>query len=211
MFQKLCGNDALKNVVLATTFWNQVDEQVGARREKELIDEQMYWGKMVAMGSKVMRLGLTRDSAMSVLRAVASNSKVILETQLECDQEAGGISARILTDLGSAQEHGNTGHEWEQWHQDRTRRQEADKQKWDEELNKMKEKLQRQTEALKEAKARTEKERERAKHNERKRVQLYKSHKCRCSLSGPARCGTCKRNVGKTFYRKSPNLSFDLA
>lgn len=38
MFRQLCGNDdALSKVHLVTTMWDQVDESVGLRREKELV------------------------------------------------------------------------------------------------------------------------------------------------------------------------------
>lgn len=44
MFRKLCGEDALTNVVLATTMWELIDPVVGAKREKELINGPDLWG-----------------------------------------------------------------------------------------------------------------------------------------------------------------------
>lgn len=55
MFKKLCGPDALSNVILATTMWEQVTEDVGVAREKELMSTPDFWGWMVGKGSQVYR------------------------------------------------------------------------------------------------------------------------------------------------------------
>ena len=55
MFKKLCGPDALKNVILATTMWDRVSEAEGAAREKELTSTADFWGWMVSQGSRVHR------------------------------------------------------------------------------------------------------------------------------------------------------------
>ena len=36
LFRQLCGDGALGNVILATSFWDQVTPSVGAKREREL-------------------------------------------------------------------------------------------------------------------------------------------------------------------------------
>lgn len=53
MFEKLCGEKTFENVVLLTTRWDLVDENVGIKREKELMDK--YWKTMIHKKSKVMR------------------------------------------------------------------------------------------------------------------------------------------------------------
>jgi hypothetical protein len=40
MFQKLCGDNALKNVI--------TDREVGEAREKQLIEIKEYWGYMAS-------------------------------------------------------------------------------------------------------------------------------------------------------------------
>lgn len=55
MFKKLCGNDALKNVLLATTMWDRVGDVEGSARESELISTPDFWGWMVGRGSRVYR------------------------------------------------------------------------------------------------------------------------------------------------------------
>jgi hypothetical protein len=55
MFKQLCGPDALKSVVLATTMWDRVSEVEGKARETELVSTQGIWGGMVERGSRVYR------------------------------------------------------------------------------------------------------------------------------------------------------------
>jgi hypothetical protein len=55
MFKKLCGNNALKNVILVTTMWDKVSEAEGTARELELTSTPDFWGWMVSQGSKVYR------------------------------------------------------------------------------------------------------------------------------------------------------------
>jgi hypothetical protein len=44
MFKKLCGDDALKNVILATTMWDRMTEADGTARELELTSTPDFWG-----------------------------------------------------------------------------------------------------------------------------------------------------------------------
>jgi hypothetical protein len=65
MFQELCGRDALRNIILATTMWVDVEEQVGLQRQKEL--EKNYWKGMISQGSKAFRFLNTPESAWAIL------------------------------------------------------------------------------------------------------------------------------------------------
>ena len=73
MFKKLCGDDALKNIVLATTMWEHVSEKVGHAREAELVAKEDFWGWMVQRGSQTYRHSNTKESALSVLKRFAIN------------------------------------------------------------------------------------------------------------------------------------------
>jgi hypothetical protein len=54
MFRDLCGVDALKNVI-TTTCWDLVsDDELGSKRERQLISE--FWEPMTRHGSQVARL-----------------------------------------------------------------------------------------------------------------------------------------------------------
>jgi hypothetical protein len=65
MFEKLCGKNALQNIILATTMWDEVDDNVGSQREKELMAR--YWKGMMAQGSKTVRYKNSATSAWDII------------------------------------------------------------------------------------------------------------------------------------------------
>jgi len=68
MFKKLCGTACLKNVVLATTMWDDLrDQEVGDIRETELKTDPEFWGDMVDLGSTVMRQDRGKTSALEIV------------------------------------------------------------------------------------------------------------------------------------------------
>jgi len=72
----------MKNVVLATSFWDQVDPVTGHRRESELMASEQFWGQMIAKGSKVTHLG-DRHQNSQVLEMMSTYKPVILHAQDE--------------------------------------------------------------------------------------------------------------------------------
>ncbi|TVY85397.1 hypothetical protein LSUE1_G000042 [Lachnellula suecica] len=55
MFNRLCGDDYSPNIVLATTFWDMVDENKGISREAELRGSE-HWKRMIESGAGVERI-----------------------------------------------------------------------------------------------------------------------------------------------------------
>lgn len=87
MFKRLCGDEALSKVVLATTFWGHVNATVGLNRENELRQSE-FWGTMIQKGSKVLRQDDGRTSAKSIIeylvkKRTAANIGVALDIQRE--------------------------------------------------------------------------------------------------------------------------------
>lgn len=84
MFRRLCGPNALENVVLATTFWEGLSQSDLESREAELINPKKdFWARMVAKGSQVKRLGLDRESGLRIVREIANNHKVVFQAQVD--------------------------------------------------------------------------------------------------------------------------------
>jgi len=83
MFEKLCGED-FNGIILTTTMWSEVDEDLGAERESALKDE--YWRSMIERGSSVKRFLFTRQSAfdilMPILEEVDRRSALLLQTEM---------------------------------------------------------------------------------------------------------------------------------
>ena len=65
MFQNLCGTEALKNVVLVTTMWDEVDEEEGNNRESELTSR--YWKTMIELGCRTSRFHNNTKSALDIV------------------------------------------------------------------------------------------------------------------------------------------------
>ncbi|KAK3299250.1 P-loop containing nucleoside triphosphate hydrolase protein [Chaetomium fimeti] len=85
MFKRLCGEEALSCVVLATTMWSMMaSAEDGARRERELMTKPEFWASMVERGSKVLRQDNNAVSAMEIMRYImAQRRKIDLDIQKE--------------------------------------------------------------------------------------------------------------------------------
>ncbi|KAF9770459.1 hypothetical protein IL306_012007, partial [Fusarium sp. DS 682] len=97
LFKQLCGQDALKKVILATTMWDKVLSEEGARREEELINTPEFWGWMLEKGSSCHRHSNTVTSARQIVHKLANHNTPIatdLQKQLVDDGlELGQTSA----------------------------------------------------------------------------------------------------------------------
>ncbi|KAF7983557.1 hypothetical protein HWV62_21140 [Athelia sp. TMB] len=82
LFQRLCGDAALPNVVLVTTMWDEVDEATGERREQELRDT--FWASMIDSGSQIARFYHTPESAWKILGPYTGHFRPVkLQIQME--------------------------------------------------------------------------------------------------------------------------------
>ncbi|KEY73898.1 hypothetical protein S7711_06105 [Stachybotrys chartarum IBT 7711] len=78
LFRQLCGQDCLKKVVLVTTMWDQVSDEVfqeAQDRETELTTTMDFWGWMVKNGSSVHRHNHTKSSAARIIQTLANHSQ----------------------------------------------------------------------------------------------------------------------------------------
>jgi hypothetical protein len=89
MFQKLCGENGLKNVVLATTMWDTASTQQEiekfGEREQELKGD--FWKRMISGGSQVRRYWNDRDTGEQLIRELVRNTPVALDIQSELVDE----------------------------------------------------------------------------------------------------------------------------
>ena len=66
-FRKLCGEENLRNVILATTKWAVTPIKEAILRERDLCSDQGFWGLMIKAGSMVRRFDNTEASARSLV------------------------------------------------------------------------------------------------------------------------------------------------
>ncbi|OCK89283.1 uncharacterized protein K441DRAFT_284274 [Cenococcum geophilum 1.58] len=103
LFQKLCGSEALKNVVLATTMWDRVNFDEGLGREKQLVETQEFWGWMMKQGSRIFRHSNDHLSARRLIDIfLAKPTTITLELQnqmvnkhLSLEQTDAGITLEV--------------------------------------------------------------------------------------------------------------------
>jgi hypothetical protein len=99
MFRQLCGNNASARIVLGTTNWGEVDENVGKKREEQLV--QTFWETMTASGSKSLRFNQTERSARAFLDAILGqlkfdgNEEIMNDNVLRIQSELVDLERRI--------------------------------------------------------------------------------------------------------------------
>jgi hypothetical protein len=104
MFQKLCGEKALKNVAVVTTRWDDVqekDREATERREEELMKTKgMFFEPIIAAGGRFLRHDNTIESARRVMDQLVDNEPIALQIQIEMrdgkkvEDTAAGIELR---------------------------------------------------------------------------------------------------------------------
>ena len=101
MFQRLCGEESFKNVLLVTTKWDQ-SREFARNHEKELIDK--FWAVMIKLGSShPKRLGNVVDRSSDIADPVTDIIGPILNFQptfLQIQRELGNGKHLIDTKAG---------------------------------------------------------------------------------------------------------------
>jgi hypothetical protein len=81
MFQELCGEDALQNVILITTMWSAVSSETGDTREAQLRKE--FWQPMLALGCRMDRFTFTHKSAWDIVDKLNIKNRRPVKLQIE--------------------------------------------------------------------------------------------------------------------------------
>jgi len=92
MFQKLCGESALENVVIVTNMWGGVDRRAGERREADLKGKEIFFKPALEKGAQMARHLDTVDSAQRILHLILHNPPLPLRIQEEIADEGKDIT-----------------------------------------------------------------------------------------------------------------------
>ncbi|KAH9942741.1 hypothetical protein B0H21DRAFT_823964 [Amylocystis lapponica] len=87
LFRKICGDDAMKNVVIVTNMWDGVTADVGNSRENELATKPLFFKDAVDNGARLVRNYNTIESAHTILRSLMGNLPKVLQMQRELVDE----------------------------------------------------------------------------------------------------------------------------
>ena len=80
MFQSLCGQDVLTNVLLTTTHWSDVNLADGEYRENSL-RKQDFWGGLISKGATLERFYGTKESGLELIHKLMLNTRKPLHIQ----------------------------------------------------------------------------------------------------------------------------------
>lgn len=97
MFKELCGEDAYKHVVLCTSMWgNAEDHDTAVARERQLKEDDGFWGLMHGRGSLVMRWDNDAASASAIIDGLLErrqkHGSAVLQIQRELVDEGRELS-----------------------------------------------------------------------------------------------------------------------
>lgn len=82
MFKKICGETAMSNVVLLTTMWDKLtDELEGLDRDQEL--RENWWSVMEENGSYIARFDGSKEMAEAMIALLLYKEPVVLRIQKE--------------------------------------------------------------------------------------------------------------------------------
>ncbi|KAI6110378.1 P-loop containing nucleoside triphosphate hydrolase protein [Pisolithus croceorrhizus] len=87
IFRELCGDNTLKNVIIVTNMWGNVDPKIGEAREKELITNDKFFKPVLEKGARLMRHHGTQASAHTILRYLVNSQVATLAIQHELVNE----------------------------------------------------------------------------------------------------------------------------
>ena len=86
VFKDLCGDENLKNIVLVTTMWDELqDESLGSKREGELLST--FWKDMIHLGSRTCRFQRNHESAWDIVNCLDLEGARQTRTPLEIQRE----------------------------------------------------------------------------------------------------------------------------
>jgi hypothetical protein len=86
LLKKLCGRENYGNIALATTRWNEVDQNEGKTREEQLKMKGEYWADLIDAGATIHRHDQEKESAIMIIKKLLPKKPVVLLFQEELEE-----------------------------------------------------------------------------------------------------------------------------
>ena len=113
LFRSICGTDAMRNVFIVTTMWEDVTEAVGEAREYELKTKPIFFQPAVEEGAQMLRHQNNAESARTIVQSLVEHSARALQMQRELVDEG-----RRVPDTSAGRDLSTLLHEQEKRHQE---------------------------------------------------------------------------------------------
>ena len=106
MFRQLCGESFYRNLLLGTTCWSLIPEEVGKQRETELMTDENFWKNLIGKGAQFVRIPDDGFTAKEIIYDLACLEPMALQIQRETvdlNLQFGSLSATqtLGNDLGT--------------------------------------------------------------------------------------------------------------
>lgn len=81
LFASICGEEAMKNVVIVTTMWSKVSDKEGRGREADLMRD--VWNNMLSSGCSIEHFKDTSESAWEIVGSVEKKERAKVQLPRE--------------------------------------------------------------------------------------------------------------------------------
>ena len=78
MFQRICGADSFKNVIIVTTMWDKVTPEEGKQREQELQQSDVLFKPLMDGGAAMVRHEGARESALKIMQWFSDKNDTVV-------------------------------------------------------------------------------------------------------------------------------------
>lgn len=108
-YQSICGPEGLRNTMIVTNMWSQIDVTRGVEHETELKTSDAFFGHAIRAGAQLVRHNDTQPSARDIVRTLLANQPRPLLIQQELVDEKKKVfqttaGQGLLHDLGRLQQ-----------------------------------------------------------------------------------------------------------
>lgn len=103
MFRQLCGESFYRNLLLGTTCWSLIPEDVGKQREMELMTDENFWKGLIGKGAQFVRIPDDGFVAKELIYDLAGLEPMALQIQheiVDCNIQFSALSATQTLDNG---------------------------------------------------------------------------------------------------------------
>jgi hypothetical protein len=87
IFRELCGESSLKNVLLVTNMWSEVNREIEEAREVELATKDQFFKPVLDQGARLLRHVGTLESVHTILHHLIDSDPAALRIQQEIVDE----------------------------------------------------------------------------------------------------------------------------
>ena len=87
IIKKLCGKEKFRNITIASTFWDEEDDDAAEAREKALKESPDIWGDLAHEYASIERMPAEREKCVDLLVKLAEKDTIYLHVQEETVDE----------------------------------------------------------------------------------------------------------------------------